>query len=990
MKTTAHLFDTPLVHRLTPMVEAQCQGLETGTAPILEQVTETTAELLRFWFLHDYQDTRNINFHPGQRQAILNTIYAHEVLQPKTLGDLYHQLCPEVVLESYSTAKDLEQPKNTYPKYCLKMATGTGKTWVLQALLVWQLLNANRLTPDSPLIERFTRNFLIVAPGLIVYDRLLDAFMGKERGGQRRFEESDLYLFRDLFIPETNRDEVFRFVQSAICPKHEISRKVTPGGLIAITNWHVMSDEGEPFDEEESDDLITPGQDLDPVAVVKSILPLSPGTSQGNDLAQLNRNYERGGILRYLQELPSLMVFNDEAHHIHDVKKEGESTEVEWQKSLNRIADSKGHRFVQLDFSATPYNQVGTGKNPKIQYFPHIIVDFPLKDAMRSGLVKSLVLDKRKEIGALSDEELDFKAERDDDGAPSLSEGQRIMLRAGLTKLNKLASEFSAIADGKHPKMLVMCEDTKVTPLVEDFFRFEGLSDDDILRVDSNKKGEISPKDWAVFREKLFDMDRHRQPRVVVSVLMLREGFDVNNICVIVPLRSSGSRILLEQTIGRGLRLMWRDPDYDDIKRDNRNLIRNGKEPSSMIDVLSIVEHPRFEAFYAELMQEGLIGQTGDDDDNSSSTGDLISVGLRSGFEAYDFAIPFILHEQEETFEHHTITPESLPRWQGMSVEEIKKTLGSGERFHSVDVQSKTRFGDYRVTGGAMTATGYNDYLSRLTKRISELLSEPKAATRKTAANETLMPYMQVRRHEIATLSDLYIKTHLFGQSFEPLQDENWRVLLIDPVVTHIVQAISQRLMDAQEQVVHPGDETEVGYRYLSEVTKLPMRESASILVSKCIYERLSFPSRGGGLERAFIEYADRDSSVSAFCKVHEQKHDFLRLRYLKHDGTPGFYHPDFLVMTAERVYLVETKATDQTVHPNVKRKQKAAHAWCERINQLPADKRMDLDWHYALVGEDFFYNWRDKGASMADILEQARVRPIEQAPEQLGIQFNL
>jgi len=56
------------------------------------------------------------------------------------------------------------------------------------------------------------------------------------------------------------------------------------------------------------------------------------------------------------------MVFNDEAHHIHELKKEGETSEVEWQKSLSKIAESKGRRFVQMDFSATPYNDVGSGK----------------------------------------------------------------------------------------------------------------------------------------------------------------------------------------------------------------------------------------------------------------------------------------------------------------------------------------------------------------------------------------------------------------------------------------------------------------------------------------------------------------------------------------------------------------------------------------------------------------------------------------------------
>ena len=166
------------------------------------------------------------------------------------------------------------------------------------------------------------------------------------------------------------------------------------------------------------------------------------------------------------------MVFNDEAHHIHEVRSEGEITEVEWQKSLRTIAETKGSQFVQVDFSATPYNQVGSGAKAKAVYFPHIIADFDLKAAMKAGLVKSLVLDKRRELGALSNDELQFKADRDEHGRPILSEGQRIMVRAGLAKLLKLEKEFATIDPAKHPKMLVVCEDTDVTPLVEDFLNF--------------------------------------------------------------------------------------------------------------------------------------------------------------------------------------------------------------------------------------------------------------------------------------------------------------------------------------------------------------------------------------------------------------------------------------------------------------------------------------------------------------------------------------
>ncbi len=778
----ASINDLSLAKGLTATVEAACAGLETGEAPILDQVSETTAELLKWWFQTEFQDARRFNFHPGQRQALLNVIYAHEVLRITTLQDLYQAAAPEVMLTSTRNSETIRAAKNAYPKYCLKMATGTGKTWVLQALMVWQILNANR----APGGGRFTKNFLVVAPGLIVYDRLLDAFMGKERDGKREFSNSDLATFQELFIPDSYRDEVFRFVQSAVCAKEEIGRKVTAGGLIAISNWHILSEEGEEPDEE----IETPGQAVDPKSVIQSILPLTPGTSQGNDLNVLNRRFERGGILAYLRDLPALMVFNDEAHHIHDFKREGEVTEVEWQKSLNLIATPKGSRFVQVDFSATPYNEVGTGKNARRTYFAHIVVDFDLKTAMKAGLVKSLVLDKRSEIGALSAEELDYKADRDENGNPMLSEGQRIMLRAGLTKLRRLEQDFAGLDPDKHPKMLVMCEDTTVTPLVEEFMRHEGLADNEVLRVDSGRKGDLKPDEWKLLRERLFDVDRHPAPRVIVSVLMLREGFDVSNICVIVPLRASGAGILLEQTIGRGLRLMWRGNEFDDIKRENRQRIRAGQTPSNMIDILSIVEHPAFQSFYDDLINEGLAAEADDDDDGEGgSTGDLISVGLRPGFEAFDFALPFILREQVEELEDTTIEPSKLEPFGGFSLDQLKSQIGTGEKFHSEDVQAKTRFGDYRVHGGVMTATGYNDYLARITRRITEAITLTDATGSSTKfANANRFPYLQINRAEMAEGIDAYIRTHLFTKAFDPLADENWRVLLIDPVTEHIIK----------------------------------------------------------------------------------------------------------------------------------------------------------------------------------------------------------
>ena len=374
----------PLAAGLTAKTQQLCLGLEDGSADLYDLVTPTTAELLRWWFLEDICQTRRFNFHPGQRQAILNAIVAHEVLAAPTLQALYKQVAPEALLEG-KTLNEVASAKHAHPKYCLKMATGTGKTWVLQALLVWQLLNANAARASAAVDPRFTRNFLIVAPGLIVYDRLLDAFCGKLQGGVRDFSSSDVARYAELFLPEGLRETVFGFVRGNVCAKEEIGLKTTGNGLLAIANWHLLSEADEVVDDAEFE---APGAPLAPQQVIAGLLPLRPGKSTGNSLDVLDRRYARGGVLDYLAGLSDLVVFNDEAHHIHEVKKEGETTEVEWQKSLSRIAESKGRQFVQIDFSATPYNDVGSGKNKRKVFFPHIIVDFDLKAAMSAGLVK--------------------------------------------------------------------------------------------------------------------------------------------------------------------------------------------------------------------------------------------------------------------------------------------------------------------------------------------------------------------------------------------------------------------------------------------------------------------------------------------------------------------------------------------------------------------------------------------------------------------------
>ena len=951
-----------LAARLTAKVN---EAWESGA--MLEAVTPVTRDLLRFWFSEEHCSLRVKNFHAGQRQAILNIIYLHEVMGVNSVLDNYEKVSADLL--QFADLSILAKQKYQMPKYAVKMATGTGKTWVMHALLLWQMLNARHAETigSETTSGRFTQKFLIVAPGLIVYDRLLDAFCGRiERGKDRRdIQTNDYYLNQDVFVPVHYRDEVFSFIQNNVVTKEDgIGRKTTGEGLIALTNWHLFENQIE--EESTANDG---EEELTPPEIIEQLLPVRPGKAAGNELGALDRRYLRGNEIEYLRSLPDLMVINDEAHHIHEVKRGGEVEEVEWQKGLNEIAQGKNGHFYQVDFSATPYDTSGTGNNVRKMYFPHIIVDFDLATAMRQGLVKTLLLDKRQRLTEL--ETLDFRAVRNErNQVISLSEGQRLMIRAGIDKLKILEQEFTEVDEQKNPKMLIMCEDTSVTPLVADFLIEEGLSADDVVTIDSTAKGEVKEAEWKDIKARLFDIDRYRKPKVIVSVLMLREGFDVNNICVIIPLRSSKAPILLEQTIGRGLRLMWREPEYKDIKDHDRKLVLVKKlPPRTFIDMLSIIEHPAFNEFYDELLNGGLAGVDDGEVGSEGSVGDIIRVGLKEGYEEYDFQWPLIMREPEEELAETEINPQDMQPFTTFPLDKLRRFLVSdGETFISQEVTTRTQFGAYKVTGDLFKAHNYNEYLQKLLRTVT--LRFDRIGARK----EINVPTIQVNEAATVRAIDIYIRTHLFEQPFDPFRNNDWKILLAtNGIVTkHIVEETARAIYKLQQNI--RTTEAVVEHIAFSSVKELKMREGYSLPLQKTIYERLGYPSHSGQFERAFMEFLDRDGEVERFLKINETQHVFAAIYYIRTDGLMATYHPDFIVGTQDTIYLIETKGNDKIDDRNVRQKQIAATDWVRKVNELTEAERSGRAWEYVLLSENNFYTLADNGATLRDICDRCKV----------------
>ena len=945
-----------LAHRLTDVVNAAWKSGE-----MLEKVTPTTASLLNYWFGEGFCNERARNFHEGQRQAILNIIYLHEVMGENCVMDAYQGIIPELM--DRADLAQLAKPKYQMPKYAVKMATGTGKTWVMHALIIWQMLNARHEDVES---GRFTQKFLIVAPGLIVYDRLLDAFCGRKKRDEeyRDPQTNDYYMNQEVFIPERYRDEVFSFIQNNVVTKEDgIGRKTTGEGLIALTNWHLFENQ---MEEKKQNEDVDDSSTVTPAEIISDLLPIRPGKSAGNDLGMLDRRALGGTELEYLAGLKDLMVINDEAHHIHEIKRNGETEEVEWQRGLNAISATKGTRFIQVDFSATPFDTKGTGEKQVKLFFPHIIVNFDLPMAMKQGLVKLLLLDRRQELTDL--ENLDYNAERDEQGkVVGLSEGQRMMLRAGLTKLNKLEEEFLKNDASKNPKMLIVCQDTTVSPFVEEFLKSEGLEEEDIVTIDSNKQGEVKDEEWQEIKKKLFDIDRYKSPKVVISVLMLREGFDVNNICVLVPLRSSQAPILLEQLVGRGLRLMWRESDYIDIKREDRlRVLKNHQPPRTYIDTLSIVEHPAFIKFYDDLQDQGLVAVDEGDVGVGGATGDILTVGLREDYGKYDFQWPVILHDSIDEFEDAEIDLDDLEPFTMYPLPLLRKFLAKeGETFVSQESLTKTTFGKYKVTANLFNASGYNEYLQKLLRVVT---------LRFENCRRQGFPTIQINGAQTVQVMDWYIREKLFSAPFNPFQGNDWKILLAkDGIVTkHIVEQFAVAIYKMQNRLTTIN--AEVSHTDFSSLRAIKMRESYSMEVQKCIYPRLGYPSHGGGLEKAFIEFLDRDAEVERFLKINENGHSFAIIFYVRKDGLMATYHPDFIVATADKVYLIETKGDDKVDDVNVRQKQTATIEWIKKINALEPEDRMNRTWEYVLVGESVFYSLSGSGATITDICNMCKV----------------
>ncbi|MBU4299492.1 DEAD/DEAH box helicase family protein [Patescibacteria group bacterium] len=262
-----------------------------------EGTSETTRRLLEWWFSEEHRlaDGSSFAFWRAQRDAIEHLIFCYEVMQGRSLYQLAQKLESHIPIDPSA---------DKWAKYAFKMATGSGKTMVMAMAVVWSYFNATREKRSD-----FTKNFVLIAPNLIVLDRL----MGDSKNPE--FFEGGIFKKYPFIPSEWSGD----FQIDVIGPEEE--RTSAKAATLYLLNWQKFVERGN-------------GEAENPV---QDILGPKPPSEIAISLAKLKDR---------LFQLEDVMVLNDEAHHVWD-------EDLVWYKAIAEIYERSG-LMCQLDFSATP------------------------------------------------------------------------------------------------------------------------------------------------------------------------------------------------------------------------------------------------------------------------------------------------------------------------------------------------------------------------------------------------------------------------------------------------------------------------------------------------------------------------------------------------------------------------------------------------------------------------------------------------------------
>ena len=329
--------------------------------------SEVTRRLFEYWFEEDHAVLGYplpFRYYFCQREAIETLVWLTEVAKKRDAQELIESfsniykrdlLTDNIVFQitmegrrqvrRYIPELDRDGVQDLPPvdlrRYAFKMATGSGKTWVMAMAIVWAHFH-KKMVADSEL----STNFLVIAPNIIVYQRLEKDFASNR-------------IFRDIpLIPPEWKGQ---FSQKVILRGEDT--EPDPSGNLFVTNIQQLYE--------------SRGGEWTPENAIDALLGPKPAPDSG----PANRS-----MLERIKALSHLVVLNDESHHVHD-------QDLQWSQSLLAI-----HRALPsgiaawLDFSATPKDQNG-------MYFPWTVCDYPLAQAVEDRIVKAPIIVTKEDDG---------------------------------------------------------------------------------------------------------------------------------------------------------------------------------------------------------------------------------------------------------------------------------------------------------------------------------------------------------------------------------------------------------------------------------------------------------------------------------------------------------------------------------------------------------------------------------------------------------------
>lgn len=965
-------------------------------------ITPVTRALLTHWFRREphFIGPRDaevpFKYWPHQRRAVETFIYLYEVLGLRRTEALWAAMGVE----------PLGPQRDPWAKLGAQLATGSGKTKVMSLLVTWAHLNA-LCEPDSGL--GFGRHLLIIAPGLFVRDRLLQDFAPAK----------GLSVFQTDPVVPPDYERIFSLdvYDPVTCPLALDPR----APALVVTNRHQLEREGE-------------APEIYPSRAAKN-LDLLFGGKEPKKLEDTSTP-----LLSRFARSEGLLVINDEAHGVGDepehvrfeekAKAKNElgvetSESMSWIRSLRRLNGERGRLALQLDLSATLYEEQGgvrkAGKGKKGQpkertefapndLFRHAALRYDLPEAIRDGIVKRPILERLEVTDAKTGEE----KQKINQGAPNAWEKNKFLVQTGIERWKKVRDQLRDEGDARKPILFFICEDRTEAKEIANFLSYgeavaedlagktpvgfrdregetlflaagaDGVLRSTVLEVHIGAKEEANEADWEKVRARVNQVDRERIPdpsgatdadgtpvlidnpvNVVVSVMMLREGWDVRNVKVIVPLRPCDSRTLTEQVLGRGLRRMHA-PELDE-------------DGGARLDPeeLYVIEHPSFDAVLDQIgdlvdvkdgkdIQHGRdyvgILQVADDEERRKREVRLVSLsGLhevvadwRTAFEVKK--LPALAPRLPW---HEDLSDVQIETW-------LKKALAAAEEEgQTFTIPAEPSFKDF----DQIIERAYARPLLRERLRLGD--------QHRTAVKSVVKAFLETKTFAIP--GGLPVS---FDREMEPAEARVALSNLGNPaVIEKVVNALHVPLRDA------------ISRERRAAKALLQVRKGSDIPNHQALRRHLSPPLARSPFQLAAMDSADelrvalmldRCTDVTGWLFNHQRGVGYV----IEYDwqGFKSRYFPDFIARAREgqvhHNFIIEVKGR---LDDRDKAKARAGRRFCELLSQLDEEP-----WHYLLllenkpVGREDITWWGGRTSrSLFDLLR--RHEELELYPEGAG-----